>query len=99
MLEVDGQRWLDEVTTAVVTGQYVDPRAGRVTFTSFYDDWSKRQLWQSTTVLAMSLAARSVPFGDLPLNRVRKSHIEQWVKGMQVAGLRRARAPVVRRRG
>ena len=49
--KVDGQRWLDEVTTAVVTGQYVDPRAGRVTFSSFYADWSKRQLWQSTTVL------------------------------------------------
>jgi integrase len=28
-----------------------------------------------------------VPFGDLPLNQVRKSHIEQWVKQMQTAGL------------
>jgi integrase len=84
---VDAQRWLDEVTTAVVTGHYVDPKAGRVTFKSFYADWSKRQLWQATTVLAMNLAAKSVTFGDLPLNRVRKSHIEQWVKQMQVAGL------------
>lgn len=32
----DAQRWLDEVTTAVVAGQYVDPKAGRITFTSFY---------------------------------------------------------------
>ncbi len=24
----DAQRWLDEVTAAVVTGQYVDPRSG-----------------------------------------------------------------------
>jgi integrase len=81
------QRWLDEQTAAIVTGTYVDPKAGRVTFTNFYADWSQRQLWQSTTVTAMSLAARSVPFGDLPLNKVRKSHIEQWVKQMQVAGL------------
>jgi transposase-like protein len=29
--KVDAQRWLDEVTTAVVTGRYVDPGAGRVT--------------------------------------------------------------------
>jgi integrase len=84
---VDAQRWLDEVTTAVVTGHYVDPKAGRVTFKSFYADWSQRQLWQSTTVTAMSLAARSVPFADLPLNKVRKSHLEQWVKRMQSAGL------------
>jgi integrase len=84
---LDAQRWLDEVTTAVVTGQYVDPKAGRVTFSSFYADWSQRQLWQATTVVAMDLAARSVTFAELPLNRVRKSHIEQWVKGMQTAGL------------
>jgi hypothetical protein len=32
---VDAQRWLDEVTAAVVTGQYVDPRAGRVTFRAY----------------------------------------------------------------
>jgi hypothetical protein len=51
-----------------------------VTFQSFYTDWSQRQLWQATTVLAMNLAAKSVTFGDLPLNRVRKSHLEQWVK-------------------
>jgi len=29
--KVDGQRWLDEVTAAAVTGQYVDPKAGRET--------------------------------------------------------------------
>src|SRR5215207_1797472 len=85
--KADAQRWLDEVTTAIVTGVYVDPKAGRITFKSFYADWSKRQLWQATTVIAMDLAAKSVTFGDLPLNRVRKSHIESWVKGMQSAGL------------
>ena len=28
---VDAQRWLDQVTAAIVTGQYVDPRDGKVT--------------------------------------------------------------------
>jgi len=32
--KVDAQRWLDEVTAAVVTGQYVDPKAGRITWLS-----------------------------------------------------------------
>src|SRR5215217_1626127 len=83
--KVDAQRWLDEVTTAKVSGTYVDPTAGKITFTSFYRDWSQRQIWQNTTVLAMNLAARSVTFGDLALNKVRKSHVEQWVKSMTVA--------------
>ncbi len=29
--KVDAQRWLDEVTTAVTTGMYVDPGRSRVT--------------------------------------------------------------------
>jgi integrase len=85
--KVDGQRWLDEITTAVVTGSYVDPKAGRVTFASFYADWSKRQIWQSGTVRAMDLAAKSFTSADLALGRIKKSHVEQWVKSMQVDGL------------
>jgi hypothetical protein len=30
--KIEAQRWLDEVTARVVTGQYVDPAAGRATF-------------------------------------------------------------------
>jgi hypothetical protein len=30
--KVDAQQWLDGVTSAVVTGTYADPQAGRVTF-------------------------------------------------------------------
>ena len=29
--KLDAQRWLDEVTTAVVTGTYVDPKTPRTT--------------------------------------------------------------------
>lgn len=85
--KIDAQRWLDEVTAAVVTGQYVDPKAGRVTFESFYVTWAPRQVWVPGTVRAMDLAAKSVTFGDLPLNRVRRSHVETWVKAMEVKGL------------
>jgi integrase len=85
--KVDSQRWLDEQTAAIVTGRYVDPNAGKITFRTFYADWSRRQVWQSGTVRAMDLAVGSVTFADLPLNRVRKSHIEAWVKAMVVRGL------------
>src|SRR5690348_2286754 len=81
--KVDAQRWLDEVTAAVVTGQYVDPKAGKLSFRSFYATWSVRQVWVPGTVKAMDLAAGSTTFADLPLNRIRPSHIEGWVKAME----------------
>jgi hypothetical protein len=37
--KLDAQRWLDEVTASMVTGQYVDPRAGRVTFEKYAERW------------------------------------------------------------
>jgi integrase len=85
--KVDAQRWLDEVTTSVVTGQYVDPNAGRLTFLFFYVDWSARQCWVSGTKKAMDLAAGSVEFGNVPLRALRPSHLETWVKGMTSRGL------------
>ncbi len=82
--KVDGQKWLDEVTASIVTGQYVDPKAGKVTFTRFYADWSKRQIWVPSTRANADLVAAAVPFKDFPLRSIRKSHVEQWVKAMSV---------------
>ena len=64
--KIDAQQWLDQVTSAVVTGTYADPKAGRITFAAFFGEWSARQVWAPGTVLAMSLAARSVPFAGKP---------------------------------
>lgn len=80
--KIDAQRWLDEATAALVTGQYVDPRVGEVTFSAFYAEWSQRQVWVPGTRRAMGLAARSVPFGETSLRALRRSQVEQWVKEM-----------------
>lgn len=93
--KIDAQQWLDQVTSAVVTGTYADPKAGRITFGAFFGEWSARQVWAPGTVLAMSLAARSVPFAGKPMNQVRRSEVETWVKQMNAAGL----APARSRRG
>lgn len=81
----DAQRWLDEQTTSLVSGNYVDPTAGRVTFGAYFERWSARQIWVPGTARAMSLAARSVPFWDVPLQRLLRSHVELWIKEMQTA--------------
>ena len=81
--KVDAQAWLDEVTAAQVTGNYIDPKRGSVTFSAFYEEWSKRQVWVKGTMAAMDLAVKSVTFGHTPLVDLRPSHVEAWVKAMQ----------------
>lgn len=85
--KVDAQRWLDEITASVLVGQYVDPSAGRISFAAYFQQWAERQVWAPGTRRAMTLAAESVPFIDMPLRGVRRSHIETWVKTMTSRGL------------
>ncbi len=92
--KVDGQSWLDQVTAAVVIGQYVDPKAGRITFTDFYGQWSRRQVWVAGTRRSMDITARSVTFGGVPLRSLRRSHVEGWVKSMSSRGWLRRRLPL-----
>ena len=77
---IDAQHWLDEVTATLRDGTYVEPKAGNLTFAEFYADWSPRQLWVPSTKANADLAVRSVPFGDLPMKFIRRSHVETWVK-------------------
>jgi integrase len=79
----DAQAWLDQQTAGLVTGNYADPRAGRITFAAFFAEWAPRQVWASGTVRAMDLAAGSVPFGHLAMRSIRRSHVETWIKAMQ----------------
>ncbi|WP_328449100.1 tyrosine-type recombinase/integrase [Amycolatopsis sp. NBC_00438] len=87
--KIDAQKWLDQVTASVVTGQYVDPTAGRVTFTDYFEQWAARQVWVDGTEKAMRLAARSATFADLELRKIRPTHVEQWVKVMKDGDPRR----------
>lgn len=77
------KEWLEGIVSSQVTGTYVDPVLGKVTFSSFWRDWSSRQVWESSTRHTMDLSANSVTFGNVPLADLRKSHIELWVKDMQ----------------
>ena len=85
--KVDAQRWLDQVTASVVTGSYVDPKSGKITFAAYFEQWSARQVWVLGTVLAMKLAVRSTTFSDMTMRSIRPSHVESWVKLMTADGL------------
>lgn len=90
--KVEAQRWLDEQTASLVEGRHVHPEAGRVTFGSYADRWAARQVWAPKTEESAWLIARSVPFREVPLRVLARSHIEEWVKDMQTNGRGRAGA-------
>lgn len=80
--KIDGQAWLDEVTASVVTGMYVDPDAGKLTFSDYWQQWSSRQIWVRGTKESADQAAASATFSQYRMNTIKRGHIESWIKGM-----------------
>lgn len=80
--KVDAKRWEDEVTAAVVTGTYVDPRAGNITFEQWYAQWSETQIWARGTQLKAAQALASTTFKQMQIKLILPSHVQTWIKGM-----------------
>jgi integrase len=81
--KVDAQRWLDETTASVVTGTYVDPKAGRLTFKLQAEQWRASQVHRpsSQAHVETMLRRHAYPyFGDRPLSSILPSDIQTWVK-------------------
>lgn len=87
--KVDAQRWLDEVSSLILAGAYVDPDAGKITFAEWWTAWSARQTWTHSTRETADLSARSVTFGDVPLRSLKRAHTEEWVKAMTLSAVSR----------
>lgn len=85
--KIDATRFLTTVESDKMPVVYVDPAAGRVTLDTYFDEWSRRQLWETGTRQAMSLAVRCTGLGGTPLAKLRRSHIETWIKRMSADGL------------
>jgi len=79
----EATQWLNGIVAAQETGNYIDPRLGKVTFHSYYQEWSKLQTWETSTSKGMNLAVNSVTFGNVPFADLKPSHIEAWVKWMR----------------
>jgi len=65
----------------VARGEYAN-NTGKLTFREFFDTWSPHQVWAPGTVKKVNQAIDSVTFADIPLERLRPSHIQAWVKVM-----------------
>jgi hypothetical protein len=57
-----------------------------MSFAEYYEQWSKTQPWVPGTLRANGLAAKSVTFANIELNRLRPSHLLGLRKSAQREG-------------
>jgi integrase len=80
--KVDGQRWLDEVTAATVTGQYVDPKAGDITVAAYARQWAASRPHNARTARRVASAIKNhvegTELGARPLSKVLPSEAQGW---------------------
>jgi len=84
--KVDAQRWLDQVTADLVTGRYVDPKAGRVTLGDFAAEWLETQTFDAPTRETMESRVRThiLPtIGPVELRHLKPSTVQAWVRSRQ----------------
>ncbi|MGB3764636.1 MAG: tyrosine-type recombinase/integrase, partial [Ornithinimicrobium sp.] len=81
------QRWLDEVTADIVTGSYVSPTAGRITFIDYFDRWLEHKTYEETSRRSVTLAAHCTTFGSMQIGSIRPSHVDGWIADMHRRGL------------
>jgi integrase len=83
---VDAQRWLDQTTADLVTGRYVDPKAGRITLGDFAGQWLQAQTFDASTRETMESRVRThlLPtIGDVELRHLKPSAVQAWVRSRQ----------------
>jgi integrase len=86
--KTDGERWLDEVTAAQVTGQYVSPDAGKITLREYAEGWRAAQIVRPSTAEQYESILRNHVYpalGDRPLAAILPTEIQAWVKGLTLA--------------
>ncbi|MGB4892451.1 MAG: site-specific integrase [Propionicimonas sp.] len=81
----DVQTWLDAQTTATVTGTYVVPNAGKVTFREYAESWRTSQVFRPSTAALVELALRKRVYpviGTKALSAISKTTIQTLVASL-----------------
>lgn len=87
----DARTWLDEQTSALVTGRHVEPKTRKVTVAN----WCERWLEHYTTANRESTAAQAgvhvrrivAGLGDMPLSEVKPDDVIAWMGQLRTEGL------------
>lgn len=78
----DAQAWLDAQTSATLTGTYVVPKAGRITFKEYAESWRTSQVFRPRTAALVELALRVRVYpliGSRSLETISKATIQKLV--------------------
>lgn len=82
-LKKDAQRWLNEQTAGLVTGQWADPRAGRESVRAYGERWLKRQVLADSTASAYAtiLSNHILPtLGAMRMDAINRADVQLLVK-------------------
>jgi hypothetical protein len=96
--KVDAQHHIAEITTALTSGSYADPKRAAVTFETVADDWfaSKASLKPKTVAGYRSLLDVVVlaNWGDVRLGDIKHADIQAWVNRLSTdSTMRQRKAP------
>lgn len=81
--KADAERHDASMHADISRGQYIDPRAGKITIAQYAPQWRAHQLHRDSTADMVERAFRLhiLPvLGNLPIADARASHIRGWVK-------------------
>ncbi|MGH3798558.1 MAG: tyrosine-type recombinase/integrase [Pseudonocardiaceae bacterium] len=84
----DAQRFDAAVRTDVDRGVYIDPGDGAQSFADYAAAWQAAQLYRGSTAELVERTFRrhvNPVLGQLAMSRVRSSHVQAWVKGVDLA--------------
>jgi len=87
--KADAQRWLDDVTSAVVTGTYVDPKTARLTVNQWCATWLEgyRAHRPSTVRQAeVHIARINEAFGATRVGDIKPSQVRAWCSRLKAEG-------------
>jgi integrase len=89
--KAEAQAWLDRQTASIVRGDYIDPKAGKVTFADYVVEWiaTKAAVSARTKInVEGRIENHAKPyFGPIQLASVRPVHARAFVADLQTKGL------------
>lgn len=84
-LKRDGQRWLDEEASKLLTGTWTEPKNSKVTVSQWCDTWLEGYAGRKSTVSQARVHVRVIKrdLGDRRLSSLLPSDIRAWVVSLQ----------------
>ena len=80
------EEWLASVEADMSRGQYIDPRAARITFGQYAERWLASQSTDLSTrsTVASQLRRHAIPrLGSRPLDSFQPGHIREWLSELE----------------